>query len=901
MRPIDNTVKNRLLQMHQTLYNNANPSMQIEAIRPRTAIFHKRFWQEATITAGATAQSTSVAVQRTEDGDNKVYAAYVSSGVLTVKVADLVFPVSNMNWTTVLTVSGAVSVCLEFDGKFVKSSLYKSEFYTNELPWVFYTTSTGELKGAILGSDFEVIVGANVSSFDAIRGVSSKYGDVDQGLLIFYIINGTVNYREYLNNEWGDQQTVSIAPANAVKIRAERVFDWRIVLQVQDYSGALYEVFSEPYYSGWVGVEYLTAKVTDMTVDVIEINYADYKNTDEYITASADMEVWAKSISSPYMVSAWNIPTSLYDEETEEYYDDYGYYVVLKWSDPVFNLDDNLAQFVMTDSYSATWYPQEIIRDELHNRLILRFTDFNNAGNPITLSYTPGTLSSGIVPVDADSIQFNATGLVPTFVPAPEFVSAWNTDSQTIFVLFDRPIIDILAQTGFNVYAQEPLMVSGDTEQLSYVVDSIEIPSTYKQADVSFESDVLTLNAGEIVNVLTGNTGSSAPSSTTVDIPTGVVQDDLLIIAISKDGTGTFGTPSGWTLLGQNYYSANALGIFYKVSDGTETSVTFTHASEPTSWISFIARGFNTPALSPYAYGNSNSPNAPSFTSASSSMWDSVWLAIAGWDYNRTTTAFPANMPDNQYATQNTTTGGCGIAMASKSTTDDTVDPDAFTINLSDTWVAFTMVLHPTATGGMTDTFISSPVLADRFDENSRLFWNETAPTGSSVVVEYGFSSSNEVAPSTWTAISNGNALDLSGVLATDYLYVKVTLTATTAVPSVSNFMVNDNNESGRIKINLTYDGRMKYPQGDVSIAFTGSMSGAGGSMVAPFTESFTPTGIVPFFNPNDAEYITAKVSDMTVNCFDVVYSSAQNGDEYLTASVSGMTIVVTKVGSLPL
>ena len=48
-----------------------------------------------------------------------------------------------------------------------------------------------------------------------------------------------------------------------------------------------------------------------------------------------------------------------------------------------------------------------------------------------------------------------------------------------------------------------------------------------------------------------------------------------------------------------------------------------------------------------------------------------------------------------------------------------------------------------------------------------------------------------------------------------------------------------------------TRTGRMKHPA-TVTVDFSGSLMGLGGSSVEPFIETFTPVNITPIFNPND-------------------------------------------------
>lgn len=477
MREIDATIKARILNKHQTAYTHNEHSMEIIVSRPRTAIAHQRYWQESIVTAGATAVCTSVAIKRTGRWGEKVYVAYVdSTGLLTVKTAPLRYPIRSMVWTTVTTIAGCAACALEFDGSFVQVGRH-IEFRTDSVPWLFYTTSSGQLMAGILGGSYESLVGANVTAIDAVRGVASKYKDIDQGLLVFYIINGSVYYREYINGSWGSQETVDIAPANAVSIKAERTFDWRIVLQITDASGALFEVFSRAYVSGWANTEELTASVTGMTVDVYEINYQDNMAPDEHITAfTPELLALVYKAESPVMYDAHNYAVEVYDEETEEYSDNYGLWVNLRWDAVVLNTETNLTNIVLTDAYNTQWPAQEIIVDaDYPNRMRVRFNDFNNASNPCTISYTPGTLSSGVVDVDGSCVEFNAAGLVPTFIPSPEFVSAVNDGNRTVIIEFDRPIVDITAH-GMVVTGQEPNMSpQGEVAAVNYGIDSVAI------------------------------------------------------------------------------------------------------------------------------------------------------------------------------------------------------------------------------------------------------------------------------------------------------------------------------------------------------------------------------------------------------------------------------------------
>lgn len=104
------------------------------------------------------------------------------------------------------------------------------------------------------------------------------------------------------------------------------------------------------------------------------------------------------------------------------------------------------------------------------------------------------------------------------------------------------------------------------------------------------------------------------------------------------------------------------------------------------------------------------------------------------------------------------------------------------------------------------------------------------------------------------------------------------------------------------IKIWLTQAGRMKYPQGLVTVGYTkalGDLAGPYSSLVDDFEISFTPTGIVPVFNPNGIEHLSAQAG-ISLAVGEIAYLYNQSDDEHLSAQAS-ITLVVTKVGDLPL
>jgi len=191
-----------------------------------------------------------------------------------------------------------------------------------------------------------------------------------------------------------------------------------------------------------------------------------------------------------------------------------------------------------------------------------------------------------------------------------------------------------------------------------------------------------------------------------VNMPTTVNAGDLLIVLFTNDGSATVTTPGGWTQLASNANGAAVrLSVYYKIAAGTEggTTVNFvTSAAEQaaaqvyriTDWY-----GTTPPEISTAATGTSIRPNPASLDPAGWGVADTLWLAVAGQDRGDQsgTTAYPASYTDG-VSTQSSnpaTTGVCRTHSARRVLGAALEDPGAFTIPVTEEWVAFTIAVRP--------------------------------------------------------------------------------------------------------------------------------------------------------------------------------------------------------------
>jgi len=429
MRNIDPILKSRQLAKQQTLYNNANPSMEVIAVRARTPITRKELWQELVITESTTAVCTSVAAKKTGRTPERVYAAYVdSTGLLTVKSAAVRMPIRLMTWQVETTIAGCIGCAIEFDGYFVRVG-QNTEYRTESTPLLFYVTSAGALYGGPLGGTYSILGESNVSAVSAVRGFRSTMGEYDQGLILFSIVSGDIYYRELIDDVWSDAAPIGFGPSVTwVELNTTLTWDYRIVIQAVTSTGVLYELYAHSDGIAKKNFEHIEITNISATGQMLDVYYHDFQEGAENIEI-VDLSALAALLWAvdQHMIDAENIAVSLEDPENPgTYYDDYGYKVRVTWDHPIDIMTGNDSAFTLTDSNSVAFGSTSVT--QISGKVIeIEFQNFNNAVGNCTIAYTPGTIQGEAgQALLTSSVVFTPTGLVPFSVAPPVPVSAEN-------------------------------------------------------------------------------------------------------------------------------------------------------------------------------------------------------------------------------------------------------------------------------------------------------------------------------------------------------------------------------------------------------------------------------------------------------------------------------------------
>lgn len=158
-------------------------------------------------------------------------------------------------WEPAFSLTEAKKAAIEFDGNFVRrtgDAYYTLECY--EQPHVFWTDMSNDLYAQI-GPDEEtrLKLAANVSQVAAVRGFKSElYPEQDQGLIVAYIINGSVFYRNYCRQAdgtymWEYEREIPQLGSDNVNLQIHRLNDYRVGFVASGPSGSKWAISDRTY------------------------------------------------------------------------------------------------------------------------------------------------------------------------------------------------------------------------------------------------------------------------------------------------------------------------------------------------------------------------------------------------------------------------------------------------------------------------------------------------------------------------------------------------------------------------------------------------------------------------------------------------------------------------------
>lgn len=371
--------------------------------------------------------------------------------------------------------------------------------------------------------------------------------------------------------------------------------------------------------------------------------------------------------------------------------------------------------------------------------------------------------------------------------------------------------------------------------------------------------------------------------------------DDWVLASITTRSATTFS--SGWTVLyeGAAFESSNNQRISLickKATSGGSLSLTVTQASSARIYINLLSIGniggfeyvAGLKATSPTAVSSISVPNKVSGEKLIWTCSAPLWATAAPYGYWTTSPAdlIRYSIPDTSIQPRQASFLDLGSGQATSRT--------FIPIASSPCEVVAVGLLGGNYNESGSALYGPYDLSSAELHVDSDISWTATIPNGTTLSVKTAVrNDSTTPASEEFVATISGQPIpNLTNEqnVSSAKLWIKVEMTTsdTTVTPElmVMSWYVVNAVDPSRIKISLTDAGRLKHPQGLVTVNFTGSMSGAGGSAVAPFTMTFTPANITPTFNPNDAERMSITPT-ITALLKRIYYEEYQAGNERMS------------------
>lgn len=460
MRNIPSYISERLTQNIQTRANKSDPSASLWVGRPTTVMTSDDFLERQTALYSS-AEEVSIAVCHPRVGreNSKIYLAYINDGTLRVAYAAHKIKMVDHRWFDTGFSEPATAASIVFDGTMPKNTSGRIEFVTEEVPWVFWVDG-GVLYGSKLGGESIVLAESNCTDVSAVRAMWSESGGYDFGLVVFFILDGVIYYRQLIGGEWMDAEAVSFGPSGVVwsEISAFRTWDYRVGIQCKSSTGAVYELFTQFMGVAKQNAEHVEIRRIDVRDKFEAINYNRSKGRDEHIEMSIDA-------SSKMVYGLSSVPLDVFN--IDDGTGNYGRLIRVQMDYPVSNVVGSHYNFTLVDSNSVAYLCEAASVDSSGMVLQLTFSDFNLAeGVELTLTYTPGEIQSPATSLKGFELKFMGVNLEAPDIPVPEPVAAWNIDSEgtEIAVQFSQKLVGDISGIQTPVgYVRRPFDLSKAT------------------------------------------------------------------------------------------------------------------------------------------------------------------------------------------------------------------------------------------------------------------------------------------------------------------------------------------------------------------------------------------------------------------------------------------------------
>lgn len=444
MRDIDSGIKGKLQKNELTKAERSQVDFKVYIGRSKEFIQSDSDYFVELIRKKAGVSDIEVVPRRMKPLRNpdKLFDIHIDNGIITTATRNYVKR-DGEEWQDQFQLGRGLVCSICFDGRWV-SKRGKWMLLTEEFPWVFYTDSSKKLYAQIWNKTTERIeLATGVVKVKSIRGWKSvNFKDLDLGVIALYLkTDGKLYYRNYCEQAdgkilWENEQEFSYE-GTVANFNLFETNDYRLGVAITNTENKTKIYFSKRNWAG-MGIrgEFLNVQVSEK----IEFLGLDYWNGYDRENINLDVQ---ESILYGYCKTD-NRLLQVYNQDDGN--GDWGKEVVFgTWHD-LYHLQGS--DFKITDSrgVSAAAYEVEYLgRGDWEHRYPYlyraKFQNINNFRGECTAEILGNTTQNAIGQTyEAMLLKFTPTGLVPIEIPAPQLLTATNTDDQHIVLTFNRQI-----------------------------------------------------------------------------------------------------------------------------------------------------------------------------------------------------------------------------------------------------------------------------------------------------------------------------------------------------------------------------------------------------------------------------------------------------------------------------
>lgn len=242
--------------------------------------------------AGMDIQDISIKQLSTDSTPSEIYAIGFEGTRLVLK-SRVYSHLQRVNWTAIKDFGEGLTAGVEFYGRWApRSSSDKYTIETESAPFVFILGLDNVLR-VYSGDSFDTVyeLDTDVTAIGACQGFNSMYYiEQDQGLVIAYVKEGNVYYRQWLYDDssasyrWFAKEPV-YEEGDASFVSMHRLPDYRLGICVQHASGTKWLITDRTYVSQAIKPELVTPYMEGLSVTTVrELSIADI----DYSTATVN-------------------------------------------------------------------------------------------------------------------------------------------------------------------------------------------------------------------------------------------------------------------------------------------------------------------------------------------------------------------------------------------------------------------------------------------------------------------------------------------------------------------------------------------------------------------------------------------------------------------------------------